>query len=371
MTKNNQANNKGLLKALSLQRLSLIHRDIASYYEKWDQEQVIQIADLSTIENTYTALLHNLSQIASATGAGIYLFGEINGSSNYYKGIGGSITVTSLGINFLVSAYKERRYQPEERKKEKDKLVRETENLYQSYQELVTLLQPLRLSDSSPELNKLVKSLKERLAEIIKKGEVKENSKRVEYLSYIFWSLEKDKSSDLKELILLNNGVKALDSWNDLSFSGKAQSWLNSLFISRRNDAEWTNWKQEWESRRSEHEKIKCLTEILQFAISKYKQGIDSNEIEEGIKTRMLELTEEEIEKETDIEVSISERTETVLENKKTLSTGSSSWLPGSFRKRTVSAAQESKSSPQETHELVNLSTQKEQLETQVQIPPK
>jgi len=109
----------------------------------------------------------------------------------------------------------------------------------------------------------------------------------------------------------------------------------------------------------------------LQFAISKYKQGIDSNEIEEGIKTRMLELTEEEIEKETDIEVSISERTETVLENKKTLSTGSSSWLPGSFRKRTVSAAQESKSSPQETHELVNLSTQKEQLETQVQIPPK
>jgi len=130
--------------------------------------------------------LHNLSQIASATGAGIYLFGEINGSSNYYKGIGGSITVTSLGINFLVSAYKERRYQPEERKKEKDKLVRETENLYQSYQELVTLLQPLRLSDSSPELNKLVKSLKERLAEIIKKGEVKENSKRVEYLSYIF-----------------------------------------------------------------------------------------------------------------------------------------------------------------------------------------
>lgn len=61
---------------------------------------MIQVADLSTIENTYTALLNNLSQIASATGAGIYLFGEINGSSNYYKGIGGSITVTSLGINF-------------------------------------------------------------------------------------------------------------------------------------------------------------------------------------------------------------------------------------------------------------------------------
>ena len=182
--------------------------------------------------------MNNLSQITSATGAGIYLFGEINGSSNYYKGIGGSITVTSLGINFLVSAYKERRYRPEERKKERDTLVNETENLYHSYQELATLLQPLRSSDSSPELDRLIKSLKERLTTIIKKGEVKENSKRVEYLSYIFWSLEKDKSSDLKELILLNNGVKALDSWNDLSFSGKAQSWLNSLFISRRNDSE-------------------------------------------------------------------------------------------------------------------------------------
>ena len=105
--------------ALPLERLSLLHRDIKTYHEKWDQEKVVEIADLATIENTYTALLHNLSKITSATGAGIYLYGEIN-SDTSYKGIGGSITVTALVTDFLVSAYRERRYRPEERKKDRD-----------------------------------------------------------------------------------------------------------------------------------------------------------------------------------------------------------------------------------------------------------
>ena len=137
---------------------------------------MIQIADLSTIENTYTALLNNLSQIASVTGAGIYLFGEINGSSNYYKGIGGSITVTSLCFDFLVSSYRERRYRPEERKKEKDQFITDTENLYNSYEELATLLKDFRNSDSLEEFSKLIKSLKEELEEIIKKGKINENN---------------------------------------------------------------------------------------------------------------------------------------------------------------------------------------------------
>jgi len=132
--------------------------------------------------------LHNLSQLISATGAVIYLYGEVNGSNNFYKGVGGTITVTSLCIDFLVYNYREKRYRPEERKKARDKLVGETENLYNNYQELITLLQSLKNDKISPEssINNLIKSLKEELAEITKKGEIKVNNKQEEYLSYIF-----------------------------------------------------------------------------------------------------------------------------------------------------------------------------------------
>ncbi|CAI2189044.1 20470_t:CDS:2, partial [Funneliformis geosporum] len=131
-----------------------------------NQDKVIQITDLSTIDNTYTALLHNLSKVISATGAGIYLYGEINDRSNYYKGIGGTITVVSLGIDFVVSSYRERRYRPEERKKERDQFIAEIGNLYNGYQELAILLQGLRKSDSLEEFSKLIKSLKKELTEI-------------------------------------------------------------------------------------------------------------------------------------------------------------------------------------------------------------
>ncbi|CAI2190513.1 6343_t:CDS:2 [Funneliformis geosporum] len=140
------------------------------------QDKVIQIADLLTIDNTYTALLHNLSKIISTAGAGIYLYGEVNDSNNYYKGIGGSITVTSLLVDFVASSYRERRYRPEERKKERDQFITEMGNLYNSYQELTILLQDLRKSDSLKEFSKLIKSLKKELTEISKKGEIKENN---------------------------------------------------------------------------------------------------------------------------------------------------------------------------------------------------
>lgn len=365
--------NTNPLNAIPLERLSIIHQNAKTYHQKWDKDKVVQIADLSTIDNTYTALLHNLSKITSATGAGIYLYGEINDSSNYYKGIGGTITVTSLGIDFLVSSYRERRYRPEERKKEKDQFTTEIENLYNSYEELITLLHDLRDSGSLQEFSKLVNSLKKELMQIIQEGEIKENNNWEQRLSYIFWSLEKDKSSDAKELILLNNGVKALDSWDNLSFSGKAQSWLNSLLISRRNDTGWTEWKQKWEDRRNEHQKIKHLVSILQTAISEYQQSISSEEIEKGIKERMLKLkTDEdnisELEKEPLASTSNNNSSSKLLEDKNTPSIGSTS-QPANVRKRTISNSKENRSS-QEIYELLDLQS-KEELQTKIEVTPK
>ena len=109
------------------------------------------------------------------------------------------------------------------------------------------------------------------------------------------------------------------------------------------------------------------LIEILQSVISEYKQGIDNDKIEDEIKNKMPKWVDEETEKEEaeDFKVDMKEQTKTVLENKDFLSAGSSS-----FRKRTISNPKENKPSL-ETHELVNLQNQEEQLQAQIQINPK
>jgi hypothetical protein len=116
----------------------------------------------------------------------------------------------------------------------------------------------------------------------------------------------------------------------------------------------------------------------LQIAISEYQQGIDQEEIEAGIRTRMLELSEEATEKEEaeDFTVDMPEPTKTVRDNSSnvrllTNAEDNDVLSTSSFRKRTISTAKENKSASSETHELVDLSNQEEQLETQIQIPTK
>jgi hypothetical protein len=78
---------------------------------------------------------------------------------------------------------------------------------------LVETLKILHDSPSLPELNKLLKSLQADLNKIAEKEpkEEKEKGKLRDCLEFFFWVLRKDQSSNIKELMLLNNGIKGLE----------------------------------------------------------------------------------------------------------------------------------------------------------------
>ncbi|CAI2176240.1 12683_t:CDS:2 [Funneliformis geosporum] len=213
-----------------------IHNDLRKYHNKWDKKQVIELADTFGIENFYTTAQY-LTRAVPIVGAGLIVKG--------YTEAGAVTAGVSLYADYLISSGKEKLFKSEEKKRKLTELSKDIENLYDRYQELIEILKPLHNFDSSPELNKLLQSLREELEEILKKGE--------------------DKSSKVKELILLNNGIKVLESWNNLSLTAKAK--------------------------RNEHGKIKHLITILQTAISEYKQGITNNEIEKRIMNGMQELS--------------------------------------------------------------------------------
>jgi len=61
--------------------------------------------------------LQYLNRTAAAVGASLYFYGDANENSHYKK-IGGITTATCLYVDLLASAYKERHFRPEERKKE-------------------------------------------------------------------------------------------------------------------------------------------------------------------------------------------------------------------------------------------------------------
>ena len=282
----------------------------------------------------------------------------------------------------------------EEWKKEKAALEKQIQDLKSQNNQTELAREVNNLKQLVKQLEKEVNQLKEEVQEL-----KKENDNSPEFNSYLN-KKESELQSKQSKLEQLRGVVEIGGSENQkpksdndfpigLVIGGIIFVLLGllmiGLIISRRNDAEWTKWKQEWESRRSEHEKIKCLTEILQSAISEYKQGIDSREIEEGIKIRMPEWIEEGAEKEEaeDFTVDMQEPIKTAQDNSSSvrlltnsedndiLSASSSSWLPSSFRKRTISNPRENKSSLQENHELVDISNQEEKLQTQTQIPPK
>ncbi|CAI2183036.1 2348_t:CDS:2 [Funneliformis geosporum] len=125
--------------------------------------------------------------------------------------------------------------------------------------------------------------------------------------------------------------------------------------------------KPNQKKRRNEHQKIKHLTSILQTAISEYKQGISSEEIEEGIKgikDRMLKLEviqkdnakTDEDDKEPSVSTFNNNSSTQLLEDKDTLATAITITSPSTnvFRKRNISNSKENRPS-QEIHELVDL----------------
>jgi hypothetical protein len=247
-----------LSKSIPLGRISLLHREINSYHSKWNTKKVIEIVDLSIIEDFYT-ILQYLNRAISVAGASAYLTGEANENLTYKK-TGGTIAVASLYVDFLASYGKEKLFKPEERKKKWDKLINETESLQNSYQELVEIIEPICSDDSFGKLNEVIKALKAIGKELIKK----------------------DDNGNLKEFALLNDGPS--------EYSGIKQR-IGRLFSSKRHLLKnWKKWGDEWEERRNKQKEVKFLIETLKRAISKYRQGIDENEVENEIEEKMKEL---------------------------------------------------------------------------------
>ncbi|CAI2197601.1 15501_t:CDS:1, partial [Funneliformis geosporum] len=131
-------------------------------------------------------------------------------------------------------------------------------------------------------------------------------------------------------------------------------------------------------ARRNEHQKIKDLTSILQTAVSEYKQGVSSEEIEERIKDGMLKLEvvqkdnvkTDEDDKEPSVSTPNSNSSAQLLEDKDNLATAITFPSTNVFRKRKISNPKKNNLSNQEIHELVDLQS-KEELQTQIEIPPK
>jgi len=257
-----RSNSKSLLvRALPLERLSVIQRDIRSYRSRWTKEKVIRLVNISAIEDFYTVFQH-LNRVISTVGASLYLAGQI-ANNEIYSQSGGITVIICLYIDCLTSYYKEKIFNPTERNKKWDKLLCNTEDLQDSYQELAEILEPIRVDDSYPEkLSEAIKNLKIALKELIKK----------------------DDNGNLRELALLNDGP---------SESIGIEQRLGRFASSKRHLLEnWKKWGEEWEERRNEQKRVKRLLKIVQRAVSKHLQGIAENEIEEEIKKKMLKVSE-------------------------------------------------------------------------------
>ena len=254
-----------LAQALPLERLYVIHRDSKNYQSKWTKEKLIEAVFAPGNELTFTTLQY-LNRTISVLGASTYLAGEANENPTYKK-IGGTVAVASLYIEFLASYGKEKLFKTGERQEKWIELNKDTENLYISYQELAEILKPIR-TNSLGKIEEVLKSL----AKVTNELE------------------EKDKEGNSKEAFLLK-------VWNDDSLSiRRITRWIINLpkILTLRPltevslKSEW--WLKEWEIRSSKREEVKDLIEILQEAISEYRQGVTEKEVEEKVERKLNDM---------------------------------------------------------------------------------
>ena len=259
-----------LAQVFPFERLYSIHRDINSYQQKWTKEKLFEAVFAPNNELTFTTLQY-VNRVISVVGASAYLFGDANENKTYKK-IGGSVAVASLYIEFLASYGKEKLFKVDGRQKKWDELIKDTENLGNSYQELAQIMKPIRSKNSLDSWHRLINCLKEETKNLVKK----------------------DGEGNLKE-------TKLLKKWQNDSLSVKRITrWVVNLpyiftrpltKVSRRAEP----WSKEWEERSIKRESIKNLLETLQEAISEYQQGIPNDEIEKKIERGIKKVTKKEI----------------------------------------------------------------------------
>lgn len=271
------------LSVLPADQLYAIHNDLRKYYQNWTAEKVLKLADTSVIENFYL-LGQYLNRVIPIVGAGLVIQGQI-GAGIVTAGI-------SLYADYLITTGKDKLFKSEVKKQQLTQFKQDLTNLYDRYQELNYLLQPLLPNEELPQLTRLLTELRKELKTIAEKGELPANPNQWQtYLSHIFWSLKKDTSGQAKELILLNNGIKSLTSWNYLPATHKLWVELTRLFLSwRTGDPLWSEWIKEWERRRTEHQKIKDGVYTLQTALSWQQQGLNNEELNQNLELNLLKL---------------------------------------------------------------------------------
>lgn len=274
------------LEIIPTDKLYDIHNDLRKYGHKWTTDQALELADISLIESFYTSTQY-LNRIVPVVGAGLAVNGDVQ--------LGAITAGVSLYVDYLITTAKENIFKSEGRKTKLAELSKDISNLYDRYQELICLLEPLQTNNQNlPELNQLLDELKSKLAEIVvtKPKTEKENGWN-EKLGLIFWSLRKKDTESIKDLEMLKEGIRILKSWNDLSRSDKIRYQLTRLLISWRvadSSQLWKEWKQSWQSRQQKHQTIKDLTYLLQTTISLYQQEVPLTEIGNNIKEKLNEL---------------------------------------------------------------------------------
>jgi hypothetical protein len=448
----------GIALIIPLERLYVIKSNMKRFHDKWGEKggddkdskwwkiwEKIEIIwekkgddNLSSLQSPeeygkyWYAVIPQWTSRAAAVGGGILAINDD------YNQIGGAIGIASTFFETVFSRVKEDLYDAKEKKWEE--FIRDTENLWNSCDELIGILEPIQIS-SSGNVNEAIKKLNDKIFSFL--GGEKFDKNRDGKINYSEWKsmLKEKKRSQLTEELRKhweNNESETKGKRSELEDTVEIMRSLEEEIIKYRQyhhhwarekgdevDDQYSNTQPEntekktisepssnsksrWQlfrenyfwGKKRENEKELPTREKLSLNNSERELqewfttlGLNSQETEfiywlktkkskemenftdpQWVKERITVgeldldgLREEYQDYQTEVKIEMEEKAEVIdLEDKNSFPTGRSS----SFRKRTISAAQENKSTP-ETHELVDLSHQEEQLETRVQIPPK
>lgn len=233
--------------AVPLERLYNIYYDLNNYHNKWNREKVVNLLGSSPALRIYTGAQY-LNRAVSLTNGILLLTKSVDSQT------GGIIVTVNTAFEFITSFSKDKIFEVEEERKNYSKLIEDSENLHNRYQELAEILKPIICTSDSGKLGEIIRILREKEKFLVEENDSRESKIFRRKLSK-FWRL-------LKEGNIFN-------SWSTLK----------------------KEIGDEWEKRGAERKEFKNLVKILQEVVSEYRQGtLPDSEIEKKIENRMLEL---------------------------------------------------------------------------------